>query len=79
MEELGSHGWGLSQREMEAAPAREMSREVRVGSCHPCAAGRPGTDRLEKEEEEGEEEAEEEEEAAKGRGLGGQGIYDHRH
>lgn len=67
-EELGSPGWGLLQREMEGAQAKERSKEVRAGSCRPFAAGRPGTDRL---EEEGE--------ATKGQGLIGQGIYDHRH
>lgn len=67
VEEQGSPGWGLSQQGMEGAPAKERSKEARAGSCHPCcAAGRPGTDRLEGEE-------------ATGRGLSGQGIYDRRH
>lgn len=65
-EELGSPGWDLLQLEMEGVPVREKSKEVRAGSCHPCAAGRPGTDPSE-------------EEAAKGPGLSERGIYDHRH
>lgn len=72
-EELGPPGWGLLQQEMEEAPARERSKEVKAGSCHPCCvAGRPGTDRREREEEG-------EEAAAMGRGLSVRGIYDRRH
>lgn len=67
-EEPGSPGWGLLQQEMEGAPAKERSTEVRAGSCHPCcAAGRSATDQLEKEEE------------VKGQGWSRQGIYDQRH
>lgn len=70
MEEgLASPGWGLLQQEMEGAPARERSKEVMAESCHPyCTAERPVSDRLEEAEEE-----------VTGRGLSGEGIYDHRH
>ena len=65
-EELAPPGSGLLPREMEVAPAREKSKVARAGSCRPwCAAGRPGTDRLEEEEEEEEE---------MGRGQSGPGI-----
>lgn len=52
-EGAGLPGWDLLQQEMEGAPARERSTEVKAGSCRPCgAAGRLGTDRPEEEEEE---------------------------
>lgn len=57
---------GLLQQEMEEAPARVKSKEVRAKNCHPwCDAERPGPDQLEEQE--------------RGRGMSVQGIYDQRH
>ena len=57
---------GLVQQEMEEAPAREKSKEVKAGSCHTCcAAGKAGIVQFEWKE--------------KDRGMSGQGIYDQRH
>lgn len=44
VEELEQPGLGLLQQEMGEVPAKERSKEVKAGRCHPCCvAGKAGT------------------------------------